>query len=119
MDKSIKSSNQEILELIELNPNSGIIKVLKEWKIQRQLKDYHTTLELIASKLGLSLLMELKNNGWIPYFDYKPKNLIGEREGRFALTESSFKSIEKCQKYLTKETIYKLMRIYNIEEILK
>lgn len=119
MKDLIKVSNQEISDLIKVNPDSGIIKVLKKWKSQRNLRDYHTTLELIAAELGFSILMDYEENGWIPFFDFKPNNLLDERVGSFTLVESPIKSIERCQRFLTKETIYRLMKVYNLEYILE
>jgi len=125
MPDCIEKSNLTILEIIEARPNTPIVKELKKWKLNNNLRDYHTTLEFLTSKLGIGMGMFplFKNKkiiGWIPYINYYGYNTINENPRKEELVEidNFYFNIEKCQYKLTKETIYKLMEIRDIENLL-
>lgn len=123
MSNYINISNQEIVEMIEANPTYEVVKILKKWKAQRNLRDYHTTLELLTAELGISQLMipyysNEKCIGWIPYLDYKANNLLKEEKGKYRLIQGSLHSIEKCQRRLTRDALKRLMQVHNIENLL-
>lgn len=123
MSDYISISNQEILNTIEINPTYEIVKILRKWKSRRNLKDYHTTLEIIAAELGFSQLTipfynQDKCIGWIPCLDYKPNNLLNEETGRYRLIEGSLPTIGRCQKRLTQDSLKRLMQVNNLENLL-
>ncbi|PTN09035.1 hypothetical protein [Mangrovibacterium marinum] len=119
--------DKEILRLKKALPNESILKILDRYKKEYGFNDYYGALDSLLYRLGMSFghepIDDLNTNrqlGFIPYIIYSQENYLNEPGGRQNLQAdiSPFKKLEDSKAYSTKEVIYRLRQISNLEEIL-
>ncbi len=116
--------DKEIIELKKAIPNEKVLQVLERYKKEYGFADYYGALDSMAYKLGISWGNELiadnttnKDAGYIPFVNYSAENALYEPPGKRDLISGPYKKLADSKRFATKEIIYRLMRIENIEKL--
>lgn len=114
--------NKEVSRLKKAFPNNKMLNLLDEFKKLKRYKTYEGALDAFAFKFGLGMVCPpLENSkgkfvGYVPMIKYYPDNALNFQNETEKFTPN--KSLGKCYEYLTKEIIYRLMRVESPEKYL-
>ena len=119
--------HKEIIELKKAFPNEKVLHILERYKKEYGFADYYGALDSMVYKLGISWghqpIDDAKTNkqiGYIPVIIYSQENALNEMPGKHNLAAdiSPYKKLDDSKRFATKEVIYKLMHIKNIEHLI-
>ena len=117
-----ESFNNGVIQFLNDDPNSDYSKLLKNiQKIYPQKKSFYSLLDSLVYELGFDFLtipIEVHKGAdkYIPCFRYYKRNELGEQERiQKLIDDDSAMSIKEVYSFLGKETVYRLMRIPDLE----
>ena len=120
-----KTFNQKISEIENLNNSdaSKAIKFIKKFNFQNS--DFCDFFDNFCYKIGigfenLPLYKEETDKliGYIPRLKYYPENIFNETEDYVDLSNETL-DIKTSSKLLAKETLYRMMRVNNFEQLVE
>lgn len=119
--------NNQINQFLKEQPNSSASKLIR--KILAEYPKYNSYFSIfddLTHRVGIGFLntpiLNKANKiiGYVPQFKFYPENLILEKVAVIDLVSSEHPMTrEGSMTFLAKEVIYKLMRIKNINELIK
>lgn len=119
--------NKRIGQFLKEQPNSNASKLIREIVAEYpNYKSYFSIFDDLTFRLGMGFLNTAVLNesdkiiGYVPQFKFYPENLISEKDEITDLVSSAHPMTRKgSMTFLTKEVVYKLMRIKNLNELIK
>lgn len=111
----INCVDTKIEELKRQLPNNQILRLLEEYKVNRNYKNYHDALESFSFKFGVgfgcSTFQDSKGGyNYIPFIKYYSHNVFNSLKDIEYLVDKDkgFSDFETCCQFLVKELVYKL-----------
>lgn len=119
--------NRRVEKFLKEQPNSNasalINRIITEYP---NYKSYFSLFDDFTYRIGMGFLNTAVTNntnkiiGYVPQFKFYPENLISEKCAVINLVSPNHPMTrEGLMKLLSKEVVYKLMRVKNLAELLK
>ena len=120
----IEHFNKAVKRSFGQNFDNKTMNAIEKYKLKFRYNNYYETLESLGFSVGIEFMVQTVIReesdeviGYIPSLKFHDNNPV---TGKFEVVEfGQYNSINKAYEYIVKEQLYRLMRINNIEEILK
>lgn len=119
--------NKEITDTLKYHPNTDMSKTINIIKqINPNSNNYYSLFDNACYKMGMDMMAveyaDIKTDktlGYIPTFRFYKDNMFREKPSNQELVSSnSPMKLDDCYAFLAKHSLYRLMHIANLDELL-